>query len=155
MSLRDLEMPGSRRRAINLGLRPGLQLRLPAIVVGATVAFGLLFAAHTQAAYGRFVAIGIEHPGLRALVQDQGRDFLIVSLAIGLAYVMVILLACLIQAHRLLGPVVALRRHLEGMKNGDYVSRLSLRTNDPFNDIADDLNELAAILRDQQKRANS
>jgi hypothetical protein len=148
-------MPGSHRRAVNLGIRPGLQLRLPLVVIAITVAFAALFAAHTDAAYGRFVRIGIDQPGLKALVAYQGRDFLVVSLAMGTAYVLAILVACLVHGHRLLGPIVALRRHLEGMKNGDYSSSVVLRAGDVLSDVADDLNGLTAILRDQEKRSRT
>ena len=142
----------SARRAVNLRFRPGLQLRLPLIVVVLTTAFGALFAVHTEQAYGTLIRIGIDQPELRALVADQGVDFLVVSLAIAAAYVLSILVACLADSHRALGPIVAFRQHLEGMKNGDFVSRLSLRAGEPFNDVADDLNELSSILRKQQKR---
>ena len=150
MSLLDFWMPGSRRRAINLRIRPGLQLQLPLVVVAITVAFATLFAAHTDEAYGRLVHIGIDQPGLKALVADQGRDFLVVSASMGAAYVLAVLVACLVHGHRLLGPIIALRRHLEGMKNGDYTSRIALRAGDAFSDVADDLNELSGALHDKE-----
>lgn len=153
MSRRKFEMPGSRRRAVNLRLQPMLQLRLPLVVLAITALFGVGFAFHMDAAYGVLVKVGIEDPGIRALIEEQSRDFMVVSMAIGGAYVVAVLIACLAHGHRLLGPVSAIRRQIEGMKNGDYVSRLELRTGDPFSEVADDLNELATLLRIQEKRA--
>ena len=83
---------------------------------------------------------------------EQARDYLIVSFAIGGAYVLMVLVACLAHAHRILGPLIPIRTHIEGMKNGDYSSVLRLRSGDPFVEIADDLNELASLLREQAKR---
>ena len=83
---------------------------------------------------------------------SKGRDFLIVSLAIAGAYVLAVLATCLVYAHRLLGPVIALRQHIEGMKNGDYSSHLQLRAGDAFTEVAKDLNELSNVLREEHRK---
>jgi len=153
MSLFDFELPGSRRRAINLRVRPGLQLRLPFVVLAITGVFVMLFAAHMDQAYGKLISIGIEQPWLRTLIAEQSHDFLVVSCAIGAGYVTAVLVACLSYGHRMLGPIVPIMRQIEGMKNGDYVSQISLRDGDPFADVARELNELASILRTQEKLA--
>jgi hypothetical protein len=152
MNLRKFQMPGSRRRAINLRLQPGLQLRLPAVVFGLTGAFGLLFAAHTNRAWGKFVQIGVDEQWLQELVAYQQRDYLMVSLAIGAAYIFTVLIACLAHGHRLLGPLVPIRRQIGGLINGDYATRTHLRDGDPFSEVAEDLNELAGVLQELEKR---
>ena len=40
------------------------------------------------------------------------------------------------------------------MQNGDYSSRIYLREGDLYGEIADDLNEIAQLLRSQEKRAS-
>jgi hypothetical protein len=152
MGLRNFQLPGSRRRTINLQLQPWIQLRLPLVVFAITAAFSVLFAANFHQAYGKLLDIGIEQPWLRELMAQQTRNVLVVSLAIGVGYVGTVLVACLAYGHRLLGPLVPIRRQIEAMKNGDYASRVDLRKGDLFNEIAGDLNELAQLLRDQEKR---
>ncbi len=155
MGLRDVEMPGSRRRAINLSLQPGLQLRLPLLIFAITAGFCLLFGVHMQQAYGNLVELAIDEPWLQTSISEQRQSFAIVSVAIAIGYVVTVFIACLAYAHRLLGPLVPIRRRLEGMKNGDFSSRIYLREGDLYGEIADDLNELAQLLRQQEKRANA
>ncbi len=155
MGLGKFEMPGSRRRAINLRVQPGLQLRLPIVLLTLSVAFAWLFAANTQKAYARLAKVAVEEPWLQELVAQQHHDFLVVSMAIGAAYILFVVLACLAHGHRMLGPLIPIRRQIEGMKNGDYSTRTHLRVGDPCIDIAEDLNELASILRDQEKPAQN
>lgn len=155
MALRDIELPGSRRRAVNLRLQPGLQLRLPLLIFAITAGFSLMFGANALEAYGKMIELAIDEPWLETAISEQGQSFVIVSAAIGVAYVVTVFIACLAYAHRLLGPLVPIRRRLEGMKNGDYTSRIYLREGDLYGEIAEDLNELAQLLRDQEKRATA
>ena len=53
---------------------------------------------------------------------------------------------------RVVGPVVAFQRQVEALKNGDYQSRVRLREKDCFDDLAQDLNELASLLERDEKR---
>lgn len=139
------------RRTINLGLRSNLQLRLPILVLLISVAFAVLFALHSHVAYARFLSGAIRQAQIEPLVAEQTLDFLIVSGVIAVAYVSAVMIACLAYSHRLLGPVVAFRRHLEALKNGDYGARIQLRKGDPFTDVAEDLNDLTTILRTNEK----
>ena len=144
----------SQRRLINLGLWPGLQSRLPLMILMITVAFGTVFALHTDQAYGKFFEIGFAEEGLRSLVEEQARDYLVVSVSLGVLYVFAVVVACFASLHRLLGPIVPIRRHLEALKNGDYSSRVSLREGDLFLEVEQDLNELSAAL-EREKRSGA
>ena len=48
--------------------------------------------------------------------------------------------------HRYLGPMVAIRRQLKAMREGNFSERMKLREGDEFTDVADDLNALAEKL---------
>ena len=98
----------SGRRAIGLGRRPLLQLKLPLILLAITVSFGALFAAHTWAAWGQLISFGASEPWVGQLADEILRDYLTVSTAIATAYVAFLMLTCLAYTHRLLGPIVAL-----------------------------------------------
>lgn len=49
--------------------------------------------------------------------------------------------------HRVVGPLVAIRRHIRALIEGDLAKELRLRRDDEFGDLASDLNELTAKLR--------
>lgn len=146
MDFRSRNYPGQRRRLIDLRLHPGLQLKLPTFLIMITIGFSGLFLAHTSEAFGAMVEIGLEDLWQRALVEEIKRDYFVVSLSIALAYSVVVSGVCLAGTHRLLGPIVALRRQLRSVKRGDYTSRIHLRAGHPLSAVAKDLNELSEIL---------
>lgn len=51
------------------------------------------------------------------------------------------------SSHRVIGPSVAIRRHVERMKNGDYSGVLKIRQGDELVTVANILNELTDVLR--------
>ena len=53
----------------------------------------------------------------------------------------------LLFSHRISGPIVALRRHIKNLKEGDYVSQIKLRKNDELKILEQELNELSDILK--------
>lgn len=64
---------------------------------------------------------------------------------------MVCLIAWVIYSHRIFGPTVPIKRHLDNLINGRYDSRITLRPGDEFKDIADQLNVLAERLQAGKK----
>jgi methyl-accepting chemotaxis protein len=56
------------------------------------------------------------------------------------------LLVWLFFSHRIFGPIVSIRRRINALANGDYQSRIRLRANDEFKEVAVDLNKLAEVL---------
>ncbi len=136
------------RRAIRLPA-PFAQLKLPVYLLILTLAFGALFAWHSIAAYERLYGLVISSipESHRVLLLDQTRDFAIVSATILTGYALFVLGVCLAYSHGLLGPLVALRRHVQALKDGEYGSRVELRESDrAYLDVAQDLNDLAQSL---------
>ena len=82
-------------------------------------------------------------------------DAVVVTGVLAIAYLLTVLAVAIVFLHRLVGPTVALRRQGEALKNGDYSARVSLRRNDAFSELADDLNELAALLEQGDKPEES
>jgi methyl-accepting chemotaxis protein len=56
--------------------------------------------------------------------------------------------------HRLVGPTVAFRAHIQRLCVGNFQSRVHLRKGDAFGEVADDLNRLAAILEEKTGKIN-
>jgi methyl-accepting chemotaxis protein len=57
----------------------------------------------------------------------------------------------IVYSHRIFGPQVKIRRQIANLMKGDYDYKISLRKNDEFKDLADDLNRLAEHLKLQTK----
>lgn len=143
----------SRRRTLRLP-QPGVQLKLPLQLLLVTVAFTVAFATHTYVAYERIYEVVASHApkSFEGLIQEQTRDFLIVSAAIATGYVLFVLGICIAYLHQLIGPTTALRRHVEALKNGDYSARVGLRKSDTaFQALEQDLDELARTLELNEK----
>ena len=153
-------MNNQRRSTLNILQQPALQLKLPLILLAVTFAFAIFQIWHVHFAYSQIFDTVLKEAGqpqvLQDLIHDQTRDFITVSVEIGLAYALVIIALSVVAVHRMVGPTVAFRRHIEAMKNGDYSSRIHLRKRDAFKEIQDDLNELAALLeREANKHETS
>jgi nitrate/nitrite-specific signal transduction histidine kinase len=53
--------------------------------------------------------------------------------------------------HRVYGPQVALQRFAREIANGNYGARVKLRQRDEFHKLADELNQMATKLEDEQR----
>lgn len=54
-----------------------------------------------------------------------------------------------LATHRLVGPTIAFRRHIKALTEGDYSAQTTLRNNDAFREVAEDLNKLSAKLQER------
>lgn len=155
----DAGQPARRyqRRTFRL-IGGGVELRLGLVLLGLTVVFGGLFAANSSAAFGRiYDALLLTAPGvLEGEIVEQAWAYLLVSVAILVGYLVAVFAACIAFLNRLLGPTVAMERHVRALKLGDYGSRVKLRGSDhAYNEMARHLNELAERLgeRDHARRS--
>lgn len=57
--------------------------------------------------------------------------------------------------HRVVGPVVAIKRQIENLRQGNYKVRVSLRAGDELKEIAEQLNMLAEELQDKNRETAS
>ncbi len=143
---------GDRRRLVNLSTRPLFQLKLPITLLLISSLFLVAFLAHTYAAYGKLIAAGFEHAFLAELASDIRFDYLVVSASLGIAWALAILGACLALTHHYLGPIVALRRQIVHLKQGEYSTPAHVRPGHPLRAIADELDGLAKLLRGKDLR---
>lgn len=141
------------RRMIRL-LRPAVQLRLPLYLLGISLCFVAAMLALASAGLIQPISFVVaELPAsLAATLSLVLRDFAVVASAGTFAYVLVVLCVSVVYMKRVVGPVVAFQRHVEALKNGDYHARVRLREKDCFEDLAQDLNELAGLLERDEKR---
>jgi len=145
------------RRAFRV-LQFGAQIRLPIYLLLITVAFMSLFAWHAYSAYAELYTMVMTNvpESFQEQILRQTQDFSIVGAAILGGLVLTILGFSVAYTHTLIGPTVALRRQVQSMKDGNYRMRNKLRKTDAAHQgLANDLNELSAILQSTQKNDRS
>lgn len=139
----------SRRRITNLVIDRGALLRtsLPFLALAAiSVVTVLVIRWKVMNALERTELVGVENLAAMNMLHDlQGT-----VTAIGATGLAMIALSCLAHwiflSHRIFGPMVPMRRHVQKLIAGDYTSRLKVRTSDEFQDLVHDLNDLAEKL---------
>jgi signal transduction histidine kinase len=135
-------------------LQPVVQLKLPVHLLFVTIACTAAFAVHTYVAYDRIYEAFASHApkSFVGLIEEQSRDYLIVSGAIAASYILLVLGICVAYVRQLIGPITALRRHVEALKNGDYSARVGLRKTDiAYLPLGQDLDDLARVLELSEK----
>jgi len=139
--------PRPKRATLRL-VEPQLQLRLPLYLVGTTVAFALAALAHGWLVYHGLLSLPLPDApeGYLLVIGEQTVTFLGLSLLLLGLYAVVVLGICVAYLRRVVGPVVAFRRQIQGLRRGDYAARNSLRRGAPFEDLGRDLNDLARAL---------
>jgi methyl-accepting chemotaxis protein len=144
------------RKARNFLLKPGLQLKLAFYIlllslgfVFITVLFGKLYFEQT---YITLVDNTTQSEYIQAIVTQQIHDFKSLSLLLLAVYTVMIVLVATVYTHRMIGPTLPIMRHVKALKDGFYSHRVKLREYDCFQELADELNELAETLEQRQQR---
>lgn len=144
-----------RRKTTNLILQPGLQLKLPFYLLLLTFGFAVAFSAHSYITYERLFEITVAHTDqpeyFERVFSAQTENFKVVSAAMAAFYILMMLAVSILITHRMVGPTIAFRRHVERLKNRDYSTRINLRRQDAFAEVAQELNELAEVLEANDK----
>jgi len=142
--------PGERPRRKQVLLQPLLQTKLGLYSMLLSLAFSAAVLGVLHAQWTRFRA-WLEmttkvdaQAGLELASQSSGT---VVWLAVLILIFFVgNIMISVLATHRLVGPTIAFRRHIESLIAGDYSARTELRNNDAFAEVADDLNKLSATL---------
>ncbi len=141
----------SRRRSLRV-LHPA-QIRLPLYLLALTGGFLSALAAIAYVGIMRPLAAARETlpPSMLALTRLLAEDFAVMTSLTAMLYAALVLGFCVTCTQRFLGPIVAFRRHLGALVGGDFSARVRLRDGDEFQDVADDLNELAELISENEK----
>ncbi len=138
----------SQRKLRNLLIAKGPQMRLlfPSLALFANMIF-LLLALYSVAMKNLAEGDGISMGAQAGLLQH-----FVVTFGVGfLAMAVLTALMSIVYSHRVFGPKVALMRHIKALNEGNFESRLCLRGNDEFHDMAAALNQLTEKLQAQLK----
>jgi len=147
-------MSEQKRKLTNFLLQPLLQVRLGLYAILLSLAFGISVFAIIYVNLYKFYDLVLELTDLREEVSeilnaDIRGIFLWMLLAL-VVYFFITVAISIFFTHRLVGPTYAFRRHIKDLSRGNYKSRVILRKGDAFQEVADDLNELALKLEKRQ-----
>jgi len=147
------------RKTKNLLLQPGLQLKLPLYVLMLTFVFaGLSWVILYQGFQGLYEFImlqGYVSEQIGSVIKYQTNAVIIIFTALTIVYVVLVLGFSIVYLHRLVGPTIAFRRHIGALAQGNYAARSTLRKHDAFWEVAQDLNDLAASLEQENQAEKS
>jgi len=138
------------RKFKNLLLKPLLQVKLGLYSILMSSVFVVTFCSVLLVSFHHLFELILDFTDLRQEVIDviqsglygiAGWLFLIVAV-----YFLASVLLSVVYTHRLIGPTIAFRRHIRALADGDYDSRINLRKNDAFVEVAEELNTLAEVL---------
>lgn len=148
----------TRRGLKSLLIKPELQLRLPVYLLFVTVLFAIASWVVLQVAFDGLYEFAFEQENLAEHVGELFRHQ--VQLVIGLfslltiVYVLLTVGLSVAFLHKLIGPSIAFKRHINALSEGNYASRITLRQDDAFGGISIELNELAEVLEEKYASAS-
>ena len=141
---------GRRRRRIwNTLLLPGNRARLLFFAFGGiSTAFvqGFTYVVVSDKMFAVLNEAGAEYLAIGSILNDEIRDEILKSLWIALPIALAAVAVVTIVLHRLHGPLVPIRQHLQTLRAGDYGARCQLRAGDKAHEVAEELNALSAEL---------
>jgi HAMP domain-containing protein len=142
------------RKASNLLLKPAFQLKLPIYILLLSVTFlmlGLFLGnLYFQQTYMSMLATSTQPDYLQQVITRQAHEFKFLSALLLLVYAALVTVITTIFTHRLIGPTLPIRRHIRALKEGLYTHRVTLRAHDGLQDVAEELNDLAATLEERK-----
>lgn len=141
------------RKIKNYLLQPLLQIKLGLYIIIFTTIFFIIFVGVIAYNFQELFNIILDsvthtesvlHPINQKLHGISG--WLVFLMAI---YWLAVLIIVIIYTHKLIGPMIAFRKHIYELIKGNYQSRINLRKKDAFWEVAEDLNLLAQTLEEK------
>ncbi|MEZ6185320.1 MAG: hypothetical protein R3F62_09970 [Planctomycetota bacterium] len=146
---------GRRRRKVrNYLLEPRIQLRLGLVNVVLSLAFAAtllgVLGYHQRQREARWLEFSGVSSDMRSILTDYQNDVFVILALLSLVFVVLSVACSILFTHRMVGPTYAFRRHLRALRDGDYHAHTTLRPHDAFEEVAVELNELSAALRERE-----
>ncbi|MBC7533919.1 MAG: hypothetical protein H7318_20320 [Oligoflexus sp.] len=147
-------MSAQKRKLTNFLLQPLLQVRLGLYAILLSLGFGCGVFVIIYINFYKFYDLVLELTDLREEVTEILNSYIhgvvVWMLLALLVYFLITVAISIFFTHRLVGPTYAFRRHIKDLSRGNYKSRVNLRKGDAFQEVADDLNDLAVKLEQQR-----
>lgn len=143
-------MNGTTRSLKNLVLRPEFQLKYSFYFVGLTLLIMggvfLLFLFSLEDMIRTVAVIYRIESDVVAAIQSSIHTATYTTLGIAVVFGIVSVSLGVILTHRLVGPMIPIRRLIQQLNNGEYGAVGKLRDRDDYKEVMDDLNKLSQTL---------
>lgn len=148
---------GPNRRSIkNILVNPQQQLKYSfALVAGCCLSVILFLMVVVFQIKQTIAAMGLAYQldgDVIDAIQGALTSAVYVSILLAVAIAFLAVLMGIRMSHRVYGPIVAIKRHIANLSEGNYKARLSLRRNDDLLEIRDALNALAEALEKRHSK---
>lgn len=144
-----------KRKLKNFLLQPLLQVKLGLYSIIMAVVFSVVFSSVLIISFQRLFDLILDLTDLRDEVVEIINGYLVDIggwlVLIIVVYLLLNIFMSVLFTHRLVGPTIAFRRHIKALSEGRFNSRITLRKQDAFAEVAEDLNNLAAVLEKKAK----
>ena len=140
----------NRRSRMGFLVDPERQLRFSFMLIGGGITACMLFTLYLLIALESSIQDVLVTGGvsreIRTVLLDHVSNAELNVSAICLLLLMLSVAMGIRLSHRIYGPVVQIRGHIRQLIHGNFASRVKLRDEDHFVEVADDLNLLAETL---------
>lgn len=142
----------SRRSIKNLLLQPAVQLRFGIYATFLSVIFSIAVLTILYINILGLSDIVATITGIDSEIRNLFHSYIITSvwwiISFLILFVISSLIFAIISTHRLVGPTVAFRNHIDKLCKGQFDQRVRIRKYDAFHEVADELNRLSAYLQE-------
>jgi hypothetical protein len=137
----------------NILLRPEFQLKYSFYFVGMTlITMGgvfLLFLLSLEDMIATLAVVYRIEPEVIGAIQDSLRTATFTTIVVGALFGLISVSLGIILTHRLIGPMVPIRRLIQQLSEGQYGIQGRLRNKDDYQDVMNDLNRLSLKLSER------
>lgn len=134
----------------NILLRPEFQLKYSFYFVGMTLvtmgAVFLLFLLSLEDMIATLAVVYRIEPEVIGAIQQSLKTATFTTIVVGALFGLISVSLGIILTHRLIGPMVPIRRLIQQLTEGQYGVQGRLRTKDDYQDVMSDLNKLSNSL---------
>lgn len=134
----------------NILLRPEFQLKYSFYFVGTTLvimgAVFLLFLLSLEDMISTLAVVYRIEPEVIGAIQQSLKTATFTTIAVALIFGLISISLGIILTHRLIGPMIPIRRLIRQLNDGEYGVQGRLRTKDDYQEIMNDLNQLSNSL---------
>ncbi len=145
----------SRRPVSGRLVRPRQQLKYAMVLVcGGIVAQSVIIGSVVYFMSASIKSIAANYhldPEVGAVITNSITSSLVLIMLVATAVAMAAILIGIKLSHRIYGPMIPFRRHIDELKDGNFSSRIRLRKDDDLLEIRDALNDLAITLEERYK----
>jgi hypothetical protein len=140
----------NRRTAGGLWVRPRAQMKQAFTIVVVGIVYQMVLIGvlgyFSNKSFQIIAEVYHIEPDAVSVVTDSIFSNVVIVLALGIVLGVIAVFVWIRMNHRFFGPLVPIARHIDEMTQGNYATRLKLRKDDEWQDLADGLNKLAAKL---------